>query len=737
MKILSITIQNKKGQILFMVTSDNFSHEQGVRYSNSIYEYILSVSKQEKKVDKTIIIDSAIICVCYIIQELIILVLVPTSQRQIGFEGAKKLSNYFKSNSKMDDLNKKYILINQMLEDFLYTRELNLNKQFQFKLQQGEKLHQISSKQQADFEVFNSFVDMDNSRENREMKLIANIPLKYWTSVHSNIQRVNLIVQQSKDIKINVNAAANQTTIQNKYKKVIEQQRNLFYRYAFKLTTKVATQPKRPLTTYQQVSMIPKHQIKLDSISSHDIQGGQHRKNNSVTNQYMHYQKETIQNGTISQGPTSVATVDLLDMDFFSTSSKPQPQQTYNPQPQIQQNITSRPAQIPIQKQESNVLDLLDSDDEDETPTTSKPANQVTTNFNTNNNQNYQNNGNNNNSINNKLHISQNGTNNGQISNFPLPNLQPQTNRYSSIFGNKVAQQNPLPQNNINQNVAQNQQRMSLPANSNMVQPSIPPKPPLQSNLQQSNLKNNEVSLKIQEKLQILQKDNNFPQGFQINGQITIQGDFKDDVILIELKGKNWDPQITKHRGTPNTFPYRTNKENTAYQIKVDKSSLSQPKPVIDLLMNSLVLFKAQQIPLFFLYQYETKQAQSINFRFQYMVNQKWNSPLSDVQFYIILDDRLIFSDMQHNPCASSYQNKTLLWKAQKLNTNSKGNLSLTLHGINLPPLEILKYIRLCMKSDSILTDLDAQMTTLTPGRTIHQAQKQMFIEYKILPNSN
>ncbi|EAR86652.2 transmembrane protein, putative (macronuclear) [Tetrahymena thermophila SB210] len=734
MKILSITIQNKKGQILFMVTSNNFSHEQGVRYSNSIYEYILSVSKQEKKVDKTIIIDSSIICICYIIQELIILVLVPTSQTQIGFEGAKKLSSYFKSNSKMEDLNKKYILINQMLEDFLYTRELNLSKVFQFKLQQGEKMHQIYSKQQADFEVFNSFLDMDNSKENKEMKSIANIPLRYWTQVQQNIQKVNLIVQQSKEISINVTAAtdnANQTSVQSKYKKIIEQQRNLFYRYAFKLTTKVATQPKRPLTNYQQVSMIPKHQIKLDSISSHDIQGGYHRKNNSVTTQYMHYQKETIQNGNISQTPTSVATVDLLDMDFFSTSSKSQQQQIYNPQPQIQQNITHRPVQIPIQKQESNVLDLLDSEDEDETPTTSQAAPKINTN-----NQIYQNNNNNNNLINKP--INQNGINNGQINTTPLPNLQAQPNRYSSIFGNKVTQQNPLPQNTLNQNVAQNQQRMSLPANNNnAAQPNITPKPPLQPNQQQSNLQKNDVSLKIQEKLQIIQKDNNFPQGFQLNGQITVQGDFKDDVVLIELKGKNWDPQITKHRGTPNTFPYRTNKENTAYQIKVDKSSLSQPKPVIDLLMNSQLILKAQQIPLFFLYQYETKQAQSINFRFQYMVNQKWNSSLFDVQFYIVLDDRLIFSDMQHNPFASSYQNKTLLWKTQKLNANSKGNLSLTLHGINLQPQEILKYIRLCMKSDSILADLDAQMTTLTPGRTIHQAQKQMLIEYKILPNSN
>ncbi|KAL4512075.1 hypothetical protein ABPG72_005077 [Tetrahymena utriculariae] len=736
MKILSITIQDKKGQILFMVTSDNFSHEQGVRYSNSIYEYILSVSKQQKKVDKTIIIDSAIICVCYIIQELIILVLVPTSQRQIGFEGAKKLSSYFKSNLKLEDLNKKYILINQMLEDFLYTRELNMSKQFQFKLQQGEKMNQISSKQKADCEVFNSFLDMDNSKENKEMKSIANIPLKYWTSVQSNIQKVSLIVQQSKDIQINITSATattatNQNTVQTKYKKVIEQQRNLLYRYAFKLTTQVATQPKRPLTNYQQVSMIPKHQIKLDSISSHDIQGGYHHKNNSVTTQYIQYQKETIQNGTISQVPTSVATVDLLDMDFFSTTSKQQPQQVYNPQPQIQQNITSRPAQMPIQKQESNVLDLLDSDDEDETPTTSKPATQVTPNINSNN-QNYQNN----NLINNKPN--QNGINNGQINNTPFANLQAQTNRYSSIFGNKVAEQNPFTQNPMNQNVAQTQQKMSLPPNINVVQPSMPPKPPQLPNQQQSNLQRNDVCLKIQERLQIIQKDNNFPQGFQLNGKITVQGDFKDDVILIELKGKNWDPQITKHRGTPNTFPYRTNKENTAYQIKVDKSSLSQPKPVIDLLINSQLLLKPQQIPLFFLYQYETKQAQSINFRFQYMVNQKWNSSLYDVQFYIILDDRLIFSDMQYNPFASSYQNKTLLWKTQKLNTNSKGNLSLTLHGINLPPQEILKYIRLCMNSDqSILSDLDAQMTTLTPGRSIHQAQKQIFIEYKILPNSN
>lgn len=45
-----------------------------------------------------------------------------------------------------------------------------------------------------------------------------------------------------------------------------------------------------------------------------------------------------------------------------------------------------------------------------------------------------------------------------------------------------------------------------------------------------------------------------------------VEGNFKEDIILIELKGKNWNPQAIKHRGTPNSLPSRTNKENNAYQ---------------------------------------------------------------------------------------------------------------------------------------------------------------------------
>jgi len=48
-------------------------------------------------------------------------------------------------------------------------------------------------------------------------------------------------------------------------------------------------------------------------------------------------------------------------------------------------------------------------------------------------------------------------------------------------------------------------------------------------------------------------------------------------------------------------------------------------------------------------------------------VNQKWTCPLLEVEFSIVLDDRLIFSDMHSLPIASSYQNKTLLWKVSTI----------------------------------------------------------------------
>lgn len=42
MKICSIIIQNKRGQNLFVVSSNDYSHELSLQYSKDIYNYILS-----------------------------------------------------------------------------------------------------------------------------------------------------------------------------------------------------------------------------------------------------------------------------------------------------------------------------------------------------------------------------------------------------------------------------------------------------------------------------------------------------------------------------------------------------------------------------------------------------------------------------------------------------------------------------------------------------------------------
>ena len=70
---------------------------------------------------------------------------------------------------------KKYSEIFNSLEDFLYTRELNLNKMISsMNLKAGEP--QISSKKMADVEVLNRFLNLS---EEKEKYLIVNIPLKY------------------------------------------------------------------------------------------------------------------------------------------------------------------------------------------------------------------------------------------------------------------------------------------------------------------------------------------------------------------------------------------------------------------------------------------------------------------------------------------------------------------------------------------------------------------------------
>lgn len=54
MKILSIIVQNKQGENIIVVTSNNFSHELAFRYSSLIYDNIHKKLSNPSNLLKTI-----------------------------------------------------------------------------------------------------------------------------------------------------------------------------------------------------------------------------------------------------------------------------------------------------------------------------------------------------------------------------------------------------------------------------------------------------------------------------------------------------------------------------------------------------------------------------------------------------------------------------------------------------------------------------------------------------------
>lgn len=62
MKLLAIIIQNRKGENLFVITSNNMHNELALRYSTIIYDYCWKVRNLVKRIEKPIYIDNSLVC---------------------------------------------------------------------------------------------------------------------------------------------------------------------------------------------------------------------------------------------------------------------------------------------------------------------------------------------------------------------------------------------------------------------------------------------------------------------------------------------------------------------------------------------------------------------------------------------------------------------------------------------------------------------------------------------------
>ncbi|CAD8048683.1 unnamed protein product [Paramecium sonneborni] len=368
MKICSIIIQNKRGQNIFVVSSNDYSHELSLQYSKDIYNYILSQIKAGKKIDRSIVLDSNYLCICNVNKDAIFLVIVQRNELFLGYEAIKKLAEFYANNYKQEITTRKYQEMLLILEEFLYTKEF-LPQKLQFNL--AVKVS-ASSKCIADCDHLQKFSSLQATIEKN---LIANIPLKYAKKQQIIEKEIDIINMLIKPIINSDEYKSSQEEVQwkQKYKK------NL-YDCAFKMKSKQVHkenifqkyQPQKPNIQYKQHTQKQSQLVnQYKGISSSDIQimklifqgqmqraGGQQDNTNQQSKQQ---QTKPIQQQHCRQ-------INLLDYGENFTSIEA-------PKIQVQQaqiSTDEQPKTNPIQvkpKLQQNANDLLDLDD--------RPTNQI------------------------------------------------------------------------------------------------------------------------------------------------------------------------------------------------------------------------------------------------------------------------------------------------------------------------------------------------------------------------
>ncbi|CAD8049797.1 unnamed protein product [Paramecium primaurelia] len=360
MKLCSIIIQNKRGQNIFVVSSNDYSHELSLQHSKDIYNYILSQIKTGKKIDRSIVLDSNYVCICNVNKDAIFLVIVQRNELFLGYEAIKKLAEFYATYYKQEITTRKYQEMLLLLEEFLYTKEF-LPQKLQFNLTVKVP---VSSRCIADCDHLQKFSSLQATIEKN---LIANIPLKYAKKqqiIEKEIDIINIFIKPITNLD---EYKPNQEELQwkQKFKKSL-------YDCAFKMKSKQVHKenifqkykPQKPNTQYKQHAQKSTQLLnQYKGISSSDIQimklifQSQIQKGQQdLSNQ----QNKQQSSKPIQQQHTRQ--INLLDYgENFTSVEAPKilPQQ-------VQSSNEEQPKTNPIQvkpKLQQNANDLLDLDD--------------------------------------------------------------------------------------------------------------------------------------------------------------------------------------------------------------------------------------------------------------------------------------------------------------------------------------------------------------------------------------
>jgi hypothetical protein len=210
MRLLSLVLQNKKGENIIIATSPGVQTRTCILYSNFMYEHILDTYRtahshlgRRLKIERTLTLEPNLSCVLSINKDYILYIFVQRNDLTLAFDGVKKITEFFNGSAKMfagaggqarlDTIARKFVEFMSVMEEFLYSREIGIREYLPLLPQPA------SRRKPADQEIFNKFSHIANDQDRR---LIQDSHAQGALIENAELRRKCRAVEQAKKLLI-------------------------------------------------------------------------------------------------------------------------------------------------------------------------------------------------------------------------------------------------------------------------------------------------------------------------------------------------------------------------------------------------------------------------------------------------------------------------------------------------------------------------------------------------------
>lgn len=101
MRLLSVVVQNKKGENVLIAAAGGLLTRTCLIYSRLIYEHILETYRRRDKIERTLTVALELRCVLSINKEYILYVFVKPADLSLAFDAVRKINEFMTGNAKM------------------------------------------------------------------------------------------------------------------------------------------------------------------------------------------------------------------------------------------------------------------------------------------------------------------------------------------------------------------------------------------------------------------------------------------------------------------------------------------------------------------------------------------------------------------------------------------------------------------------------------------------------------